>query len=381
MRYILNPKFRIGAVLGAAALGLALIAWLARPSDTPQSQPGGVQPVSVLTVEVVVPRAETWSQTVQASGPLEPWQEVIVSPETGGLRIEELLVDVGEIVKRGQLLARLADDSVRADLRKHEATVAQAQANFEQAISNRRRAEVVESSGVLSDQQIEDYRIAEATARASLASAQADLDAARLKLTQTRVVAADDGVVSSRSAVLGNVVNAGAELFRLVRQGRIEWRPELDVQQLTGVKAGQIARVTLPGGAIVTGKVRMVGPTSSANTGRAIVYVSLPKESPARSGVFASGTIELESTPALTLPQPAVVLRDGRSYVYVLEAGERVASRVVTTGRRQGNRIEVVSGIEPNARVVASGGAFLSEGARVTVVSAATAQTQPERAR
>lgn len=380
MRYMLSRKFHMGAIAGVAALGLGLISWLALPSGPQQSAASAAPSTSVLTVEVVQPRAETWSQTVQASGPLEPWQEVIVSPETGGLRIAELLADVGDIVKRGQLLARLADDNVRADLRKQEAALAQARANLAQATSNQRRAEMVEGSGVLSDQQVEDYRIAEETARASLASAQADVDSSRLKLTQTRVVAVDDGVVSSRSAVLGNVVNAGAELFRLVRQGRIEWRPELDARQITAVHPGQPAHITLPSGESVTGTVRMIGPTLSMSTGRAIVYVSLPTQSGVRAGVFASGTIELESKPASTLPQSAIVLRDGRSYIYVLETGAKVASRAVTTGRRQGNRIEVLSGIEPNAQIVASGGAFLSEGARVTVASTAATQVRPETA-
>ncbi|HEY5758836.1 MAG TPA: efflux RND transporter periplasmic adaptor subunit, partial [Steroidobacter sp.] len=204
--------------------------------------------------------------------------------------------------------------------------------------------------------------------------------ASKLKLTQTRVIAADDGVVSSKSAVLGNVVNAGAELFRLVRQGRIEWRPELDAREISAVRPGQSARITLPSGESVTGTVRIVAPTSSADSARAIVYVSLPKQSAARAGVFASGTIELESTSALTLPQSAIVLRDGRAYVYVLEAGDKVASRVVTTGRRKDERVEVLAGIDDNTRIVASGGAFLSEGAQVTVAAVPTIQARAERA-
>ena len=361
-------------------LGLGVAIWLALPKGPPSSSADAAPSASVLTVDVVRAQEETWPQTLPASGPLEPWQEVIISPETGGLRIAELLVDVGDTVKRGQLLLRLADDSLRVDLGKHEAALAQAQANFEQAASNRRRAEVVQGSGALSEQQIDDYRISEATARASLASAQADLDAIKLKLTQTRVVAADDGVVSSKSAVLGNVVNAGAELFRLVRQGRIEWRPELDARQITAVRPGQSARITMPSGESVTGTVRVVAPTSSATSARATVYVSLPKQSAARAGVFASGTIELESTSALTLPQSAVVQRDGRAYVYVLEAGDKVASRVVTTGRRKNDRVEVLGGVDETAQVVASGGAFLSEGAQVTVASAPPSQARAEPA-
>lgn len=373
----MNRKFGIGALV---ILGLGVVVWLALPKGPLSSSADAVPSTSVLTVDVVQAQAETWPQTLRASGPLEPWQEVIISPETGGLRIAELLVDVGETVKRGQLLLRLADDSVRVELSKQEAALAQAQANFDQAASNRRRAEVVQGSGALSDQQIDDYRISESTTRASLASAQAEVEASKLKLTQTRVVAADDGVVSSKTAVLGNVVSAGAELFRLVRQGRIEWRPELDARRITAARPGQSAHITLPSGESVTGTVRTVAPTLSTSSARAIVYVSLPKQSAARAGVFASGTIELESTAALTLPQSAIVLRDGRAYVYVLEAGDKVASRVVTTGRRKDDRIEVLTGVDASARIVASGGAFLSEGAQVTVASAPASQVRAEPA-
>jgi RND family efflux transporter MFP subunit len=263
----------------------------------------------------------------------------------------------------------LADDSLLADRRKQEAAVAQAQANLQQAVSNSRRAKVVGDSGALSEQQLEEYRINEATTRAALASAQADLEGVKLKLRQTRIVAPDDGVVASKTAILGNVVNIGYELYRIVRQNRIEWRPELDSRQVAAIKTGQLARIALPSGEQVDGAVRLVGPTLSTDTGRAIVYVSLPVDSAARAGMFGSGVIELDSKEAMTLPQAAVVLRDGRSYVYVVGSDQSAVSHVVTTGRSRDGRIEVLSGIDARQRIVASGGAFLSEGARVTVIA------------
>jgi len=327
----------------------------------------------VLTVELTAPTTLTWPQTLQANGALAAWQEVIVSPETGGLRIAELAVDVGTRVRKGQLLARLADESLQNDLHKQQAVVAQAQATLDQAVSNVQRAKVAENSGGLSAQTIEQYRITEATSRASLASARADLDATQLKLRQTHIVAPDDGIVSTRTGVLGNVVAAGTELFRLVRQSRVEWRAEVDARQLAVIKEGQQARVTLPSGQAVNGKVRLVGPVLSTDTGRALVYVALPTDSAARVGMFATGTLELPAQPALTLPQAALVSRDGRDYVYTVDAAGKAHSVVVTTGRRQQQRVEILGGVPADARVVAGGGAFLSDGAQVTVVSAPAA--------
>ncbi|MCE4554697.1 efflux RND transporter periplasmic adaptor subunit [Roseateles cellulosilyticus] len=359
--------------IGAATLSLLLLSACKPKQDGPDGPASAATAPSVLTVEVVSPTSQSWPQTVQANGALAAWQEVVVSPETGGLRIAELLVDVGARVKRGQLLARLADESLQNDLSKQQALVAQAQASLDQAVSNVQRAKQVESAGGLSAQAIEQYRITEATSRASLASAKADLAATQLKLRQSRITAPDDGLVSSRTGVLGNVVNAGTELFRLVRQSRVEWRAEVDARQLAVIKEGQRANVSLPTGQTVEGRVRLVGPVLSTNTGRALVYVGLPTDSVARVGMFADGVFELPVRPALTLPQSALVARDGRDYAYLVDANGKVRSVVVTVGRRQQQRVEVLAGVPANALVVASGGAFLSDGARVTVVAASAA--------
>lgn len=364
-----RSKLRIGVLVAIGAVGLAVAIQFARPEapDRAQPAPSPSVPNTALTVDAVRPTQETWQETMQASGPIAAWQEIIVSPEVGGLRIAELLVDVGDVVARGQLLARLADESLRAELRKQEAAVSQATANFERAQSNAKRAQTVAGSGAMSEQQIEDYRINMLTAQAALESARAELDATALKLSQTRVVAVDDGVVTSKSAVLGNVVNSGAELFRMVRQGRVEWLAELDSRQLAQVHTGHTASVTLPSGEQVQGTVRTITPALNAATGRAIVYVSLPTQSSARTGMFASGSIDVGESPALTLPQSAIVPRDGRSYVYVVGDDDTVSPRPVTVGRRYEDRVEVLGGLEPQVRVVASGGAFLADGARVTV--------------
>ncbi|TCJ20140.1 efflux RND transporter periplasmic adaptor subunit [Parasulfuritortus cantonensis] len=365
----MNRNFLTAVTLAALLLGGPTACSKPKTGATASAE----SQASALTVEAATPQTQDWPQTVQASGPLAAWQEVIVAPETGGLALVELKVDVGAKVKRGQLLARLSDQSLLVDQNKQVAAVALARANLEQAQSNLKRARQAEDSGALSAQKIEEYRIGVETSQASLDSAQADLDSTRLKLVQTRVLAADDGVVSSKSGVLGNVVSAGAELFRLVRQDRVEWRPELDAHQLTGLRPGRPARITLPTGQTERGEVRLVGPTLSTSTGRATLYVSLPVGGPGRPGMFAEGSIELDEKPALTLPSSAVVQRDGRAYVYLINNDSTVNSRPVVTGRHRGDRVEIVSGIDAQTRIVASGGAFLSEGVHVAVADAKTA--------
>ncbi len=323
---------------------------------------------AALIVKLTSPTSEVWPQSVQATGAIAGWQEAVIGAETGNLRITEILVDVGSVVKKGQLMAQLADATVKADLDKQNAAVDQAQANLFQAQKNLARVRSAADSGALSNQKIDEYLVAEVTARASLASVSADRKSANIRLQQTRILAVDDGVVTSRTAILGNVISSGAELFRLVRQGKMEWRAELGAEQLGFIRPGQNAELSLPGGAKTLGVVRLVSPTLSTATGRALVFVSLPPASGAQLGMFVSGSIELAQSQALTLPQSAVVLRDGRNDVYLMTAaGDTVTRRTIQTGRHRGERVEVVSGLDRQSRVVASGGAFLSEGVRVRI--------------
>lgn len=352
------------AVLAVIGIGFFLL-----PSR-PQPPANTAAPRTAMTVTVVTPVRQDWPRTVQANGSLLAWQEAIISAETGSLRITDIFVDVGARVKKGQELARLARDSLTAQVQKQEAAVAQAEATLGQASSNAERARSIKDAGVLSTEKYNDYQASEATARAALAAAKAELAAIRLQLAQTRIVAVDDGIVSSRSAVLGKVVSPGTELFRLVRQGRIEWQAELDSMQLSQVRVGQTARITLPDASVITGKVRLVAPTLNGNTGRGLVYVSLPASS-ARSGMYGSGEIDLASSPALTVPATAIVQRDGRSYLFTVNAGRQAVRLAVTTGRHRGDRVEILSGLEAGAAVVESGGAFLSDGMQVTVLKAA----------
>ncbi|MFT3734299.1 MAG: hypothetical protein QM776_04640 [Rhodocyclaceae bacterium] len=115
--------------------------------------------------------------------------------------------------------------------------------------------------------------------------------------------------------------------------------------------------------------MRIAAPTLATETSRAYAYVILPVGSAARAGMYASGRIELGDQPALTVPQSAVVMRDGMSYVFEVGSDSRAVRRKVSIGRRQGDRVEVLSGITPQAQLVASGAAFLSDGDVVSIAA------------
>ncbi|WP_259672418.1 efflux RND transporter periplasmic adaptor subunit [Rhizobium sp. NLR12b] len=316
---------------------------------------------TALTVSLTAPAQRDWPETVPASGWLKPWQEAVIASETSGLRITDVLVDVGSVVTKGQTLVRLSQESVLADLRKQEAAVATAKASLSMAEANADRARQLQPSGALSDEKIVEYLADEQTATASLASEEAALDSEKIKLAQTTIAAVDDGLITSRSADLGAVVSAGTELFRMVRQQRIEWQAEVSARYLPRISQGLSVQVNGPEGHAIEGKVRLVGPSVSTDTSRAIVYVTLPADTRPRTGLYVTGNIELQTSPALTVPETAIVFRDGISYVFTASEDQRVQRVRVETGRRNNGEVEIVSGIDRTSKVVTSGGAFLSD--------------------
>ncbi|MBG6082879.1 RND family efflux transporter MFP subunit [Rubrivivax gelatinosus] len=361
-------KLLVPSCLAAAVAAAAFLAFAARAADEPKAAPA---PKAALTVTVTQPQIERLPIRIAANGNVAAWQEASVGTEANGLRLAEVRANVGDVVKRGQVLAVFAPDTVQADLAQIDAGVAEAEAALAEAAADAERARELQPSGALSAQQVSQYLTAERTAQARLQAQRAAARVQRLRLAQTQVLAPDAGVISARSATVGAVLPAGQELFRLIRQGRLEWRAELPSSDLARVKPGMRARVLpINDGAAVAGTVRVVAPTVDAQTRNGIVYVDLGPSADTRAGMFARGEFEVGSSEALTLPQSAVVLRDGFHYVLKLGADSRVALTKVAVGRRAGERIEITGGLDAAAKVVAAGSGFLGDGDTVRVVSA-----------
>jgi RND family efflux transporter MFP subunit len=369
--------------LAAAGVLLAGTAWtLAVRADDKAPPAAAVAQASpaakpALSVSVVQPQTADLAITVAANGSIAPWQEASVGAEAQGLRLAEVHVNVGDRVRRGQVLATFSNDTVQADLAQIRAAVAEADALLADARANAARARELDATGALSAQQINQFLTAERTAEARVAAQRAALQAQELRLRQTRVLAPDDGVISARSATVGAVVPAGMELFRLIRGGRLEWRAEVAAADLAQLKPGQAVRVQPSGAQALQGTLRMVAPTLDAATRNAVVFVDLPRPTAGgdglppggvKAGMFARGEFAVGHSDGLTLPASAVLLRDGFSYVFEVAADSRVAQRKVAVGRRVGDRVEITSGLKADARVVESGAGFLADGDTVRVV-------------
>ena len=340
--------------------------------------------------------------TLAANGSIAAWQEAIIGSEANGLRLTEVRASVGDRVTKGQVLAVFALDSVQAEVAQSRASLAEAQANALDAAGNADKARTLQASGALSEQQINQYMTAAKTAQARLEVAKATLTVQQVRLNQTRLLAPDNGIISARTATVGSVVGSGAELFRMIRGGRLEWRAEVTSSELARLRVGTPATVVAANGVELKGKVRVIAPTVDVQTRSALVYVDLPLNAsdvrragppqastapsggsavreatsvgaPVMAGMFARGEFELGTSNALTLGQQAVVIRDGFSYAFVVDADKHVRQVKVQTGRRLGERVEVIGGLKPDAVVVASGAGFLNDGDLVSVVAAAAA--------
>lgn len=357
----------------AVALAALAVTVAVHAADKPAAS---AAPKPALTVTVTSPQPASVPLKIAANGNIAAWQEASVGTEANGLRLAEVKVNVGDVVKRGQVLASFTPDTIAAELAQTRAAVAEAEATLAEASANAQRARELQASGALSAQQINQYLTAERTAQARLEAQRAAAKTQQLRLAQTQVLAPDNGVISARSATVGAVLPAGQELFRLIRGGRLEWRAEVSAADLAQLKPGVAAAVTPAGGTPIVGKLRMVAPTVDPATRNGIVYVDLPQPGSARAGMFARGEFEIGQTQGLSLPQSAVLLREGFSYVLQVGPDSKVQQVKVSTGRRWADRVEITGGVERNARVVASGGGFLGDGDLVRVVDAAPAAAQ-----
>jgi len=322
-----------------------------------------------LTVTTVQAAISTLPLKLPANGTVVAWQEAIIGSETNGLRLVDVKVNVGDRVAKGQVLASFATEQVNAEVAQAQASLAEAQANALDAAGNADKARTLQASGALSELQINQYTTTDKTAKARLEAAKAVLAVQQVRLKQTGVLAPDSGVISSRSATVGAVVGSGTELFKMIRGGRLEWRAEVTSSEMAGIKPGTVVSVTAASGAVVVGRVRMIAPTVDSVTRNALIYVNLPANANIKAGMYARGEFDLGSSNVLSLPQRALVLRDGFTYAMRLESGNKVSQIKLQTGRRAGDTVEIVQGAKAGEQFVAGGAAFLADGDTVKVVA------------
>lgn len=327
--------------LAAAALALS---GCKRPPPAHAAEAEQARAVSVARVEL---RAIQGSLT--ATGDLTPREQAAVLPEVSGYRVLRVLADIGQWVKKGQVLVQLDPSLI-------EAQIAQAQAQYDQALDQANRVKGLDNTGVLSQEQIDQRRIQARVAAAQLR----DLKTRYAKMAVTAPVA---GLVLQKNVQPGDLSTAGGTpYFLLARDGEIELQAQLAEDDLAKVHAGSPVMVTLPDGAVVNGVVRLVSPQVDANTKLGFVRVRLPVRPDIRSGGFARAVFVGASSSAPSVPDTAVSYDADGASVMVVEPNNRIHRVLVQTGQRGGGWVQLIKGPPVGARIVRAAGGLLLDG-------------------
>lgn len=357
----------------ALALAMAITVGCGKQADSANT----ADAAGSASLAVTLARAEQRpvERSVVASGPVTAWEEMQLGVELSGLRVTALHAEVGQHVRKGDVLLEIDHQTLDSDLRQAQASAAEAEAGVKLAKINLWRGEEMAKSQLISASALDNLRAALVQAQARAATTGAQRDGVRMRRDFASLRAPDDGVISKRMVQPGQVVMAGAELLRMIRQGRLEWRPELPEADLARVAVGQTVILRDAAGQSVTGHVRAVSPGVDTTTRTGTVYVDLPTPGALKAGTFVEGRIVTSVSNGLLVPTAAVVTRDGYAYVFTVDANN-LAHRVrVQLGAAQGSQVEIVDGLAPGAAVVATGAGFLGDGDKVRVVAVADATT------
>ena len=359
----------------ALLFSLALLTACSKPAEPAQA--------SKPALKVTLVRAEQApiSDDISASGTIAAREEVLLGVELTGVRVNAVLVEVGQRVKTGQVLLRLDDRTLQVELIQVRAQAKQAQANLTVAVANAKRGAELRKRGLTSQSDTDQVNAALLNAQAGVELANAALQASQLRLSFATLKAPSDGIISARSVQPGTVVAAGAELLRMIKNGTLEWRAELSANDFLRINVGDSVSVSTENAsnasnannannASVVGKIRAIDAGLQMQSRTGVVYADIPEDAKLRAGTFAQGRIQLGTRSGLVLPATAIVQRDGYSYVFTVKDGV-VSQQQVQLGAAMETRVEVVSGLDPATGVVAEGGGFLTDGDRVQVFTAA----------
>ena len=390
------------AWIGLAALtAVAVVAgaiWGVDPKDgiaklrgqREAAQKSKAQTMPAPSVSVVRAVPADFAETVLVTGTIVPREEIQIAPEIEGLRIVEVLADEGQSVKKGDVLARVEQETLDAQAAQNSAQLARANAAIEQARSaivqaearlkeartSFDRAKPLKQSGYLSESTFDQRESAARTAEAQLVTAQDGLklaeadrslvEAQRRELEfrrkRTEIRAPVDGIVSRRNARIGTIAASASDaMFRIIAKGEFELDGEVTETRIAKLKAGQPVRIDVAGAGEVTGTIRYVSPEvdRTSRLGRARVFIGA---NPAlKVGVFGRGLVETARSRGLSLPASAILYSEIGASVQAV-VGDKVETRRVETGLVSGGQVEIVKGISEGELIVSRAGSFLRAG-------------------
>lgn len=353
-------------VLCIAALGLTACG---DKGDKGKAKTAKPSQAATQTVGVAVVTVQSLPRIINASGTVTPWEEVPVGAETGGLTAVSVNAEEGQIVRQGQVLVAMNDTMLRAQLRQQEASVASAKATLAEAQAALGRSRELQSKGYLSSASLDTATARQQTAAAQVAAADASRNETVARLGQAVVRAPVSGLISRRSVTKGQIISAGTELFRIVRDGRLELDAEVPEADLLALRAGMPATVTSDQVGQTTGTIRIVTSEVNAQTRVGLARISLAPGGGFRSGMFARAQISAGVRPSPTIPTAAILYRQNQPGVFVVDANNHARFRRIDILARNADKT-AAEGLLAGERVVVEGAGFLGDNDAVRVVAA-----------
>ena len=318
--------------------------------------------VSAISVEM-----QPLQGTVSLNGEARPVRDIQVAAPATGVRVLQILVDEGDYVRQGQAMARLDTALANAQTSAAQASVAEAESAAVRARGEYERADSIRDSGALSTEAIEQRQAAAVAANARLAAARAQLAEVNARLGGGYVRAPAAGLVIDRMAEIGRSVD-GQILFRIAAGNELEVAAQVAEGEALALQEGQTATFTLVDGSTVEGRLRRLPASIDSRTRTGEALFTLPSDTRVRAGMFLRGQAQLAPRNAIAVPQSSVLYDNGQAYVFVIGQDNRVQRTNVSLGARSGERVEIVSGLELNQRIVGSGAAFLQDGDEVRLI-------------
>jgi len=354
----------------AVAIAVATAVWMSRASAPKAIVPLAAR-TSIPLVSVVTPGVQPVAAQVSFTGTIEARHQLPIgnSGDTG--RIVAVYVQVGDRVKRGQLLAKLDDSVLAPQVAQLTAALDQARAQASLSAAEYRRGVQVGPAGGLSAQDIEKLQAASIMDAANIKVVAAQLAVMRAKLALTRIVAPVDGVVLTRNAEVGQIAGSGGPaLFQLEDAGQVEMIGQVAEQDLADLKVGQAADVYMIGyPRPFPGHIWLLGAVIDTQSRLGEVRIALSPDPGLRPGAFARASVTLARAERPVVPETAVMSDADGSYVYVVARGDEVQRRNVHVGSVIPAGVVITEGLTGKEQIVAIDGGFLHSGEKVTVAS------------
>lgn len=350
---------------------------LNRPaSDAPAADPAQA---AAPAVSIASAQPARWTRTLRVFGTLVAQDAVAISSTLADLRIARVLVEEGDHVHAGQVLAELDDTQHRARLRQAQAELDKArgelrahQAEHDDAQRHHARLQTL-GVGPVSAHLIEEQKARAQAALARMHAAQAQVQRAHAaveqnsdQLEQTRILAPQAGLLLQRHAQAG-ALSGTQPLFVLAGQGRLELEGELPAQELALLQPGLTARIRLREQEL-TGTVRLVSPRIDPYTRLGKVRIALPDSIPRmQAGQFVQAVLELPSRDlSVTVPAACLVMDTaGHAGVMVVNEHRQAIWRRIRPGERHDGQVEILAGLQAGEHVVAQAAAFLRDGQEI----------------